>query len=176
MKTRPPLADIKYVVTFTTMGWRSIRPWWCHQIETFSVLLAICAGNSPVIGEFPAQRPVTRSFDIFFDLRLNKRLSKQCWGWWFETPSRPLWRNCNCEAISTQRARNADTVSIPNHNSSYPPIPIKPNHNVVWCNTILHIPKQCRRKDIYKTDIKIVKDVPYLVPMIALRGICCRYY
>ena len=45
--------------------------------KQFSALLAICAGNSPVTGEFPAQRPVTRSFDIFFDLRLNKRLSKQ---------------------------------------------------------------------------------------------------
>ena len=46
-------------------------------------------------GEFPAQRPVTRSFDVFFDLCLNKRLSKQPWGWWFETPSRSLWRHCN---------------------------------------------------------------------------------
>ena len=45
-------------------------------METFSVLLAICTGNSPVSGEFPAQRPVTRNFDVFFDLRLNKRLSK----------------------------------------------------------------------------------------------------
>ena len=62
-------------------------------METSSALLAICAGNLPVTGEFPAQRPVTRSFDIFFDLRLNKRLSKQSWGWWFETPSRPLWRH-----------------------------------------------------------------------------------
>ena len=43
---------------------------------TFSALQAICAGNSPVSGEFPAQKPVTRSFDIFFDLRLNERLSK----------------------------------------------------------------------------------------------------
>ena len=43
----------------------------------------------------PAQRPVTRSFHVFFELRLNKRLSKQSWGWWFETPSRPLWRHCN---------------------------------------------------------------------------------
>ena len=51
--------------------------WWRHQTETFSALLAICAGNSSVPGEFPAQRPVTRSFDIFFDLRPNKRLSKQ---------------------------------------------------------------------------------------------------
>ena len=45
-------------------------------METFSVLLAICAGNSPVTSEFPAQRPVMRSFDVFFDLHLNKRLSK----------------------------------------------------------------------------------------------------
>ena len=51
--------------------------WWRHQMETFSALLAICAGNSPVTGEFPTQRPVTRSFDVFFDLRLNKRLGKQ---------------------------------------------------------------------------------------------------
>ena len=41
-------------------------------------------------GEFPSQRPVTRSFDVFFDLHLNKRLSKQSRGWRFETPSRPL--------------------------------------------------------------------------------------
>ena len=57
--------------------------WWCHQVETFSALLAVCAGNSPVTGEFPAQRPVTRSFDVFFDLQLNKQLSRKSWGWWF---------------------------------------------------------------------------------------------
>ena len=51
--------------------------WWRHQMETFSPLLAICVGNSPVSGEFPAQRPATQSFDVFFDQRLNKRLSKQ---------------------------------------------------------------------------------------------------
>ena len=44
-------------------------------METFRALLAICAENSAVPGEFPAQRPVTRSFDVLFDLRLNKRLS-----------------------------------------------------------------------------------------------------
>ena len=64
-------------------------------METFSALLAICAGNSPVSGEFPAQRPVTRSFDIFFDVRLIKRLSKHSRGWWFETLSHPLWRHRN---------------------------------------------------------------------------------
>ena len=46
-------------------------------------------------GEFPTQRPVPRSFDVFFDLRLNKRLSKQPWGWWFETLPWSLWRHCN---------------------------------------------------------------------------------
>ena len=68
-------------------------------METFSALLAICAGNSLVPGEFPAQRPVTRSFNVFFDLRLNKRLSKQSWGWWFETLSRPSWRHRNVEEM-----------------------------------------------------------------------------
>ena len=43
-------------------------------MEIFSALLALCVGISPVIGEFPTQRPVTWSFDVFFDLRLNKRL------------------------------------------------------------------------------------------------------
>ena len=64
-------------------------------MKTFSVLLAIWVGNSPVTGEFPAQKPVTQSFDVFFDLRLKKLLSKQWWAWWFETPSRPLWCHCN---------------------------------------------------------------------------------
>ena len=64
-------------------------------MEAFSALLVICAGYSPVSGEFPTQRPVTRSFDVFFDLRLNKRLSKQSWGWLFETLSCPWWRHCN---------------------------------------------------------------------------------
>ena len=64
-------------------------------METFFALLAFCAGNSPINGEFLVQRPVTRSFDVFFDLHLNKRLSKQPKRWWFETPLRPLWRNCN---------------------------------------------------------------------------------
>ena len=48
-------------------------------------------------GEFPAQRPVKRSYDVYFDLRLNKRLSKQPRGWWLETQSRPLWRQYNVQ-------------------------------------------------------------------------------
>ena len=64
-------------------------------METFSALLALCAGNSLVSGEFLAQRPVTRSFDVFFDLHLIRRSSKHSRGWWFEKLSRPLWRHCN---------------------------------------------------------------------------------
>ena len=79
--------------------------WWRHQMETFSTLLAICAGNSPINGEFSAQRPVTRGFDVLFDLRLNERLCKQPWGRWFETPSRPLWRHSN-EIIVIGRITN----------------------------------------------------------------------
>ena len=97
---------ILYRLTITTQTWLILvagyeeilclfYTWWCHQMEIFSALLAICAGNSPVTGEFHAQRPVTRSFDVFFDPRPNKRLSKQWRGWWFETPSSPLWRHCN---------------------------------------------------------------------------------
>ena len=63
-------------------------------METFSVSLAFLWGIRRD-REFPAKRPVTRSFDVFFDLRLNKRLSKQSWGWWFETPSWSLLRHCN---------------------------------------------------------------------------------
>ena len=68
---------------------------WRHQMETFSALPAFCAGNSPATDEFPSQRPVTQSFGVFFDLCLNKQLSKQSRRWWFETPSCPLWRHCN---------------------------------------------------------------------------------
>ena len=94
---RPDLihADALYSWIYSHLVVWYFTTWWRHQMEIFSALLAICAGNSPVPGEFPAQRPVTRSFDVFFDLRLNKQLSKQPWGWLFEKPSRPLWRHCN---------------------------------------------------------------------------------
>ena len=87
---------------FLTMHIIPNHSWWRHQRETFSALLAICAGNSPVSGEFPTQRAVTLSFDVFVYLHPNIRLSKQWWGWWFETPSCPLWRhrNGNCEKWS----------------------------------------------------------------------------
>ena len=63
-------------------------------MEAFSAILAFCAGNSPVTGEFPEQRPVTQSFDVFFDLGPSQQLSKQLRRRIFETPSRSLWRHC----------------------------------------------------------------------------------
>ena len=102
----------RYTETQMSSFWRNFHHWlhrklskWQLSVQSvikisskwqqfrFSELLAIYVGNSPVPGKFPIQRPVTRSFDVFFDLPLNKRLSKQSWGWWFETPSRPLWRH-----------------------------------------------------------------------------------
>ena len=79
--------------TFASTGVGSA--WWRHEMETFSALLTLCEGNSPVTGEFPSQRPVTRSFDAFFDPRLGKRWSKQPRRRWSETASRLLWRHFN---------------------------------------------------------------------------------
>ena len=62
------------------IGW---QPWWRYQMETIST------------GGFPSQRASNAGFDIFFDISLNKRLNKQTRRWWFETPSRSLWRRCN---------------------------------------------------------------------------------
>ena len=94
----PCLLSLTYL-SLALFPWFSLRiirrSWWCHQMETFSALLALCVENSSVTGEFPAQRPVTGSFGVFFDLCLNKPLSKQSWGWWLEMPSRSSWRHCN---------------------------------------------------------------------------------
>ena len=95
MSNEPVLTDTLRCVRFV-----SISSCWRHQMETFSALLALCAGNSPVTGEFPSQRPVTRSFDVFFDLRLNKRLSKQSRRRWFETLSPSLWRHYHVQYFS----------------------------------------------------------------------------
>ena len=64
-------------------------------METFYALLALCEGNPPVTGRFPSKRPVTQSFDIFFDLCLNKRPRKQSRRRWFEIPLRSLWHHCD---------------------------------------------------------------------------------
>ena len=79
----------------------------------FRVTGLLC-GDSPVTGEFPSQRPVTQSFDVFFYLRLNKQQSKQSWSWWFETPSRPLWRHCNVDDLASCLTRLSSVVVLIN--------------------------------------------------------------
>ena len=86
---------------------RTIYQWRCARLcgkvhrmmtsadRTFSALLTLYEGNPLVADEFPSKRPVTLSFDVFFDLRLDKRLSKQSRHRWFETPSRLLLHHCN---------------------------------------------------------------------------------
>ena len=68
---------------------------WRHQMEKISALLAFCAGNSSITGEFPRQRLVTWNFAVFFDPRLDQQLSKHWRQRWFETPPCSLWRQCN---------------------------------------------------------------------------------
>ena len=69
-------------------------PWWHHQMETFSASLVLCAGNSPVTGEFPCKGHWRGALMISLICTLNKRLIKHSWGWWFEASLCPLWRHC----------------------------------------------------------------------------------
>ena len=80
------------------LQWSSVKQSICMMTSSngniFRVTGHLC-GEFTGPGEFPTQRPVTRSFDVYFDLRPNKRLSKQSWDCRFETQSRSLWRHCN---------------------------------------------------------------------------------
>ena len=90
----PAFCVICFFIMNSVFGHPHFALWWRHLLETSPVLLALCVGNSPVTGEFPSQRPVRWSFDIFFGLRLNKRFGKKSRRRRFETPSRSLWRHC----------------------------------------------------------------------------------
>ena len=98
----PPYSSTALVCNITDVphyiSHRWLKPWTIMMTSSngniFRVTGPLC-GEFTGPGEFPTQRPVTRSFDVFFDLRLNKRLSKQPWGWWFETLSWSLWHHCN---------------------------------------------------------------------------------
>ena len=102
-----------FTETVMSLFWWNSHHWhcelskssWRHQMETFSALL--------VTGEFPSQRPVTRSFDVFLDLCLNKRLSKQSWGWGIEMLPCPLWRHCHVTASSAAHNENFIKMIFP---------------------------------------------------------------
>ena len=77
-KNWPNVHRLGFSCEGTDISWRGeTNSRWRHKMESFSALLAIYEGNSPVTSEFPAQRPMTRGFGVFFVLRLNKLLSKQ---------------------------------------------------------------------------------------------------
>ena len=97
-----PLSELMMVSLVTHMC--VTRPQWVNSLVPrrcpwlWFYMMTSSNGNIVRVtgpGEFPAQRPVTRSFGVFFDLRPNKRLSKQSRGWWEERPSHPLWRHHN---------------------------------------------------------------------------------
>ena len=117
---------LKHNIRQVLFTMRLVNWWWRHQMETFSALLAFCVGNSTVTGEFPAQRPVTPSFDVFFDLRLNKRLRKQSRCRWFKTPSRSLWRPCNVFPIAALAFLIRRLVWLPHH--------YRTRQEFLWCN------------------------------------------
>ena len=77
-----------------------------------------------------AKSPVTRNFDVFFYLRLNKRLSKQSWGGWFETLLCSLWRHRN--APVTKQHHNNSRFSV-NVDSIWSHVPIW-NWKISQCN------------------------------------------
>ena len=111
-----------------TVQWKKI-PNYTHSaynICAYRIRLGIMTSSSgtifritgPLCGEFtgpdefPAQRPVTRSFDVFFDMCLNKRLSHQPWGWWFETPPWSLWHQCNGESLFPVESYFLSTIGL----------------------------------------------------------------
>ena len=69
--------------------------WRRHQIETFSTLLTLCAGNSPVTLNSPHKGQRGGALEFSLICALNKRLSRQSWGCSFETPPCSSWRHCD---------------------------------------------------------------------------------
>ena len=90
-----------WYMSLNTRAWQN--SWWRQQMETFFALLAICAGNLPVTGEFPAQTPVTRSFDVFFYLRVNK-------GWVKNREAGDLRRHCAHYGVIVMFCRDSAEV------------------------------------------------------------------
>ena len=86
--------------------------WWRHQMETFSALLALCAGNSPVPVNSPHKDQWRGAVMFSLICARNKRLSKQPWGWWFETPSWSLWRQCN-GSVYSDRSHTPGSIAAP---------------------------------------------------------------
>ena len=93
------------------------HPWWRHQMVTFTALLALCAGNSPVTGEFPAQRPVTRSCDVLFNgVSTRVHVMARCWlakkKHYLVSPALMLSNLCQSNAVTVFTFLVGDTLSF----------------------------------------------------------------
>ena len=89
-----PASSIRTVQLCLSLHISTLTTWWRHQMETFSALLDLCAGNSPPVNS-PHKGHWRGTLMFSLICALNKRLSKQSWGWWFETPTRSFGRHCN---------------------------------------------------------------------------------
>ena len=142
-------------------------PWqtwsWRHQMEKFSLLLAINAWNSLVPSEFPAQRPVTRSYDVFFDLRLNKRLSQQSWGWWFEMLLFPLWHHCNGQSTSHDPIPSFMMPFWPMNHNELPNRKCDVQHMLLYLLTKFHYFKFCCLKVLKRIQNFLMNIVLYII-------------
>ena len=114
--------------------------WWCTGTK---VMLTSSNGNifrvtGHLCGEFPTQRPVMWNFDVCFDMRLNKRSSKQSWGWWFETPWCPIWCHCNGDQHFEEQSRGqTDEWKL-----------------VLWKDHVHYVPSKCMNTWRNTMDIK----------------------
>ena len=93
--------EVRFSFSIQCVSYFTQTTWWRHQMETFSALLALCAGNSPMTGEFPTQRSSNAELWCFFGIGEGKQVNEPSICWWFETLLRPLWRHCNA-SISQQ--------------------------------------------------------------------------
>ena len=116
------------------------------------MLLVLCVGNLSVIGEYSSHRPVSRSFDIFFDLRLNKRTNKQSRHKWFDTSSRSLWRHCKVftltSAIILPKASNFDKSVCISWSTQNPPPCSQINARNISHNKWIYQSYKTRKDDV----------------------------
>ena len=134
-----PVIAQSYLIWYRVWSWSPI-PRENHGLQ--NSMMTSSNGNifrvtGHLCGEFtglPTQRPVTRSFDILFDLRLNKRLSKQSRSWWFETLSFPLSRQCN--AINQNEDDGSDYFRYWGPGNIFPHS--MGNHDQTYYNTLVY--------------------------------------
>ena len=137
-------------------------------METFSVLLTLCAGNSPVTGEFPSQSPLTRRFNVVFDQQLNKWLSERSKRWWFETPSRSLLHHCNAQTlilkVNDDKSTRIQTVTDRTAHGQY--------SHVAWASR--HLKSQATRL-FYTLFMITTKTISKIYITVHLREKCTSY-